>query len=68
MHVGAVMQYMHLHQDGLYMAVAAIEPEFFRNMLQGLGMSVADVPDPTNPRYSVTGCTSLHLKFLKSKL
>lgn len=38
-------------QDGLYMAVAAIEPVFFRNMLQGLEMGVADVPDPTNPKY-----------------
>ena len=31
--------------DGKYMAVGAIEPQFFAKLLEGLGLTAADVPD-----------------------
>jgi len=35
--------------DGKYMAVGAIEPQFFAQLLTGLGLSTADVPNQLDP-------------------
>ena len=35
--------------DGKYMAVGAIEPQFFAELLSGLGLSAADVPNQLDP-------------------
>ena len=35
--------------DGKYMAVGAIEPQFFAELLAGLGLSAADVPNQLDP-------------------
>src|SRR5215208_6401387 len=34
--------------DGKYMAVGAIEPQFFAQLLAGLGLSASDVPNQLN--------------------
>ncbi|MEE2059117.1 CaiB/BaiF CoA transferase family protein [Rhodococcus artemisiae] len=35
--------------DARYMAVGALEPEFFRQMITGLGLDAESVPGPTEP-------------------
>ena len=37
--------------DGKYMAVGAIEPQFFAELLAGLGLSADEVPEPVRNRF-----------------
>ena len=37
--------------DGKYMAVGAIEPQFFAALLAGLGLAPDEVPEPTRNRF-----------------
>lgn len=39
-------------KDGKYMAVGALEPQFYKNMIKGLGLSVADYPQEDLDKWS----------------
>ena len=43
-HRRAVLRHLHC-ADGRYVAVGAIEPQFYALLLQGLGLDPADLPD-----------------------
>ena len=40
--------------DGGYMAVGSIEPQFFAQLLAGLGLTPEDVPEPVRRRAATT--------------
>ncbi|XP_074649743.1 alpha-methylacyl-CoA racemase-like [Tubulanus polymorphus] len=45
---GAHFYEVYLTNDGKYMAVGALEPKFYRNLLKGLGLSIEDHPQSLN--------------------
>ena len=52
--------------DGKYMAVGAIEPQFFAQLLAGLGLSAEEVPNQLDARLSPK-CTSSSPRSLRAR-
>lgn len=55
---GAPFYEVYQCKDGKYVAVGAIEPKFYKNLVEVLGLRAEDLPDPTNP---------IHWEELKSR-